>query len=415
MELLPALLGIIAGLAAGLWWGQRKLAESRTENAVLRERLDQREKQSASLETQLQALCAGALHDNSETFLALAASALEKQQQPIHESLERVGAHLREIETKREGAYRGLLAHVEDLLKAQADLRQETARLVGALRSPAQRGRWGEVQLRRVVELAGMVEYCDFIQQPTLPGGEEGALRPDLIIRLPSRRSIIVDAKVPLEAYLAAVESHDDRARAARLREHAEQVRGHLAALSAKSYWSRLPDSPEFVVAFLPGEAFFSAALEHDPSLIEFGVERKVILATPTTLIALLKAVAYGWRQERVAENAQAISDLGRQLYERTLTLRDHLEKLRRSLVGAVTHYNAAVGAVESRVLVAARRLKEMGAAGGAEIEPVEEIDRLPRAAGTPAGGAPVESEAEAARASESTQSVAAPARQLPQ
>jgi DNA recombination protein RmuC len=343
-----------------------------------------------------QALSAQALQSNNQAFLDLAQQALGRFQQssqgdldlrqqaigqliePLKTSLERVDSRIAELEKERAGPYAGLTQHVETLLRSQASLQAETANLSQALRRPAARGRWGEVQLRRVVEMAGMVEYCDFVEQPSVETAE-GVLRPDLRIQLPNQRSIVVDSKVSLAAYLEAQDVAEDAARAEKLKQHAGQIRTHLAQLSSKAYWEQFPQSPEFVVAFLPGESFFSAALEQDPSLLEYGVERRVILATPTTLIALLKAVAWGWKQEKLSANAREIRDLGKTLYDRLRTLSEHFGELQRHLTRAAGAFNKTVGTFESRVLPAANRFRALGAAAGDEIETPMAVETAPR------------------------------------
>lgn len=343
------------------------------------------------------ALSAEALRNNNTSFLELAKSTLEtthegakgdleKRQgaidalvRPMRESLEKVDAKINDLEKARSGAYEALTTQVRLLAETQNYLRSETSNLVRALRSPIVRGRWGEIQLRRVVEIAGMVDHCDFLEQTSVQT-EEGRLRPDLIVRLPAGKTIVVDAKASINAYLEALEAPDDHGRVSRLEQHAAQVRMHIEKLSRKAYWEQFESAPDFVILFLPGEMFFSAALERDPMLIEFGAEKKIILATPTTLIALLRAVCYGWRQEKVAQNAREISQLGSELYKRFADLSIHFGKLGKSLNSSVEAFNKAAGNIESRVLVSARKFRDLGAAPlGVEIEdlgPVEQIAR---------------------------------------
>jgi DNA recombination protein RmuC len=307
--------------------------------------------------------------------------AVDELVKPIKESLEKVDGKLGEIEKARVGAYSALNEQLKGLVETHLPmLRNETANLVKALPQPTVRGRWGEIQLKRVVEMAGMVDHCDFAEQESRTT-EDGRLRPDLIVRLPGGKRIVVDAKAPVTAYLNALETDDEAAQRACLADHARQVRDHIVALGRKGYREQFESTPEFVVLFLPGEMFFSAALQQDPGLIEFGVNEKVIPATPTTLIALLRAVAYGWRQEALAKNAQEVADLGKQLYERVASLAGHWTDVGDRLGKAVDAYNKSVATLESRVLVSARRLRDLKAGTETvDIEAIEPVERAPRA-----------------------------------
>jgi DNA recombination protein RmuC len=391
------MLGGVVGWLAAQPARARLRSELDKSSALNGERLKAYEQAEGRFREAFASLSAQALNKNNEAFLQLAETRLGKARSettadiearkkaiedllaPMARTLERVDTEIKDAERRRVKDGASLLERVASLDAVGKDLQSETRRLVDALKRPGVRGRWGELQLKRVVELAGMIEHCDFDQQQTLDGNDR-RVRPDVIIRLPGGKQIVVDAKVPLDAYLRALEAPDEAARQALLTEHARQVRTHLSQLGAKSYFTDVPSSPEFVVMFLPGEMFFSAALEQDPSLIEFGVERKVIPASPTTLIALLRAVAYGWQQQAMEENARHISELGRNLYESLRALAGHFDDLGTRLKSSLEAYNKAVGSLEGNVLVKARKFKELqAAANGDEIAPLEVIDRVPR------------------------------------
>jgi len=345
------------------------------ERKGFQEKLKLLEQAKTALSDAFNALSANALRSNSEEFLKLAQTSVA----PIKEALGKFDSKIQALEVAREGAYQGLLQQVSQLLDTGKQLRSETSNLVQALRSPVSRGQWGEIQLRRVVEMAGMLNYCDFSEQETLKT-ESGSLRPDLIVKLPGGKTIVVDAKAPVAAYLDAMSLPGEEERKPKLQAFARLVRERIAELGRKAYWDQFDHTPELVVMFLPGDHFYSAALQEDPSLIEFGVEQKVLVATPVNLIGLLRAVAYGWRQESIALNAREISELGAELYKRISDLGGHWIDLGRNLSRTVDAFNSAVGSLESRVLVSARRFKELGATPSAlEIEVVEPVEKAPR------------------------------------
>jgi DNA recombination protein RmuC len=339
-----------------------------------------------------------ALQSNNQQFMDLAKQTLEgfqkgaradlEQRQktiadlvsPVKLSLDKVDLKIQEMEIARAGAYEGLKQQVMTLAVTEQGLRTETSNLVKALRSPKVRGVWGEMQLRRVIELAGMLEHCDFVEQDSI-ATEQGLLRPDVLIRMPGGKTVVVDSKAPLEAYLEAIALDDDIARNLKLKDHARQVRNHITALGKKSYSDAFQTTPDYVVLFVPGEAFYTAAIDQDPALIEYGLEKGVVLAAPTTLIALLKAVAYGWKEESLKENALKISELGRDLYARLVKMGGHVAKLGRALGNAVESYNGTVGSLENRVLVTARKFKDLSVTNcnAAAIEQLEPIERVPR------------------------------------
>ena len=377
----------------------------------LEERLDRRESQIAALQNEISNLRSRgarletiirqdrqALKENNRIFMDLAQStlarfvdkarsdmdqralAVDNMLKPLNEALERYEHHAKDIERARENAYGELRQQVHHMAAAQDRVHHETNRLVKALQVPHVRGRWGETTLRRVAELSGMQAHCDFFEQPVAPG-EDARMRPDMIVQLPGNRRIIVDAKVPLSAYLDALEANEPEKHDALLDRHAAQIATHIQQLSRKAYWAQFDTTPEFVVLFIPGENFFAAALSRNPNLIEDGIQRQIVLATPTTLIALLKAVAFGWRQQQAAENTETVSRLGRTLYERLKTMTTHLQQMGRDLDRCVGSYNRMVGSMERRVLTSARRFEDLGVVrtDGSPVGLPEKIEQRPR------------------------------------
>ena len=397
---------VVAGLIGALFVYlilQRRISLLRNEKTQLTttlelerrshiEKLETLDKAREQLADTFSALSSQALKHNSEEFLKLAqenlkrfqshaSSELEKKEKaiehlvgPIREALEKTERQIQGMEKERKEAYGSLHKHLETMAETQANLQTETRSLVQALRRPEVRGQWGELTLKRLAELAGMVEHCDFYEQQSVQTSE-GRQRPDMIVRLPGGREIVVDVKTPLDAYLNAVEADEDSKRQQALVRHARNVRQRVSELASKAYWSQFKDAPDFVVLFIPGEQFLSAALDQDRSLLEDALGQHVILATPTSLVALLRAVAYGWRQEQLTRNAEQIKIVGEELYKRLLTFSSHLDKLGRSLDSSLKHYNSAVGSFDSRVLPGAQKFTEMGISSNREVETPEQIE----------------------------------------
>lgn len=338
------------------------------------------------------ALSLESLEKNSQTFLTLAHETMQKFHEktegdlskktiaiqelfsPVKESLSKLNEGMVQLEKERKGDQASLKEQIKNMISTEKELKEETALLVRALRTPHVRGRWGEMQLKRVVELCGMVSHCDFFEQQ-----QEETLRPDMVIRLPGGKQVIVDAKTPFEAYFDAMQENDEQKKTGLLQLHAKHLRAHVSSLSKKAYWENFEPTPEFVVLFLPSEGFFSAALEQDPSLIEMGVEQKVVIATPMTLIGLLKAVAYGWKQERISKHTKEIYNLGKELYKRLGDVQQHIGKIGKSLSASVDSYNKMVGSLESRVLVSARKFESLGIGEEEGLPLMTSIDERPK------------------------------------
>lgn len=395
--------GMILGGLLSMIIGLRKLSALRQNNIELQTRLElelrsHQEKLATLEEARKQlgdafsALSSQALAQNNEAFLKLAEENLRRFQskaesqleqkeksfenlvKPIKEALDKTERQIHDIEKDRKQSYGALNQHLESMARSQQQLHDQTQQLVNALRRPEVRGQWGELTLKRLAELAGMVEHCDFYEQQNITT-EEGRLRPDMIVRMPDQREIVVDVKTPLDAYLSAVEANDDETRATHLQRHARNVRQRVNELGHKSYWAQFKDSPNFVVLFIPGDQFLSTALDYDRNLLEDALRQQVILATPTSFVALLRAVAYGWRQEQLARNAEVIRKLGEDLYQRLNSFSEHLQKLGRSLEGSLKSYNRAVGSFDSRVLPGARRFTELGISAVKELDDPQQIE----------------------------------------
>jgi DNA recombination protein RmuC len=371
MEIASLVIGLVLGAVLGAFgtalWAVRRAASAREDLARAQAELAARAESTSRQRETFVALSTDVLRNTQQSFLDLV--------RPVEASLKQVDEKLRQMEKEREGAYRELKSQVVTMGQASERLRSETATLSQALRAPHTRGRWGEIHLKRVVELSGMQAHCDFVEQSTV-AGDGGALRPDVIVHLPGGKTLIVDAKVPLTSYLEAQETADEALRDRKLGEHTRQVRDHITRLSLKAYWEQFDESPEFVVLFIPGESFFSAAVQRDPDLLEFGFTRGVVPASPTNLIALLKTVHYSWGQQKAAANAEEIRDLGIELYERLATLSGHFKSLGASLDSAVASYNQAMASLGSRVIVTARKMKELGAGSSKEISDPDPVER---------------------------------------
>lgn len=381
-----------------------RISELCSEIARFEERVAQQEEAKLAMQNvserfqdAFKALSAEALQNNNQTFITLAQTTMGTVTQaaksdfesttkniaelvgPVKEALGLMDSRLTQVEQDRLRSFATLDEQLKTLALSNSNLRQEASNLSRALRAPSVRGRWGELQLKRVVELAGMVDHCDFKEQEQTSGDSDRKGRPDLVIFLPSGGTLAIDAKAPINSYLEALESTDEHTRDRKLKEHAQHVKSHLLTLSRKNYWTQLENSPDFTVLFLPGEVFFSAALEQDPSLLEYGMDQKVIIATPTTLIAMLKAIAYGWRQEKLSENAKEISVLAGVLYERIGLFMNHFTELRQNIERTVSAFNKSVASLETRVIPSTKRLKELGATAKAEITTPATISEAPR------------------------------------